>query len=192
MDRPSPLRRIAVIGAGQAGLDFSLRCLEAGLDVDLEDVMPSRLHRAEQAHAAHFSGCGPGVLRLAHTVEDAVRTAELAIDFVPDELESKLEIFSMLDRMAPPHTIFCTPTSTLSIADLASCTYRPERCFAVRFGQAGPSSALLVRTLKSEPSATIAVEHWLRALGFVVKTVEDDAEPMLAASHRASHQDDVS
>ena len=28
------------------------------------------------------------------TVEDAVRDADLAVDFVPDELESKLEIFS--------------------------------------------------------------------------------------------------
>ena len=35
------------------------------------------------------------------TIEDAVRDADLAIDCVPDELESKLEIFWLLDRMAP-------------------------------------------------------------------------------------------
>jgi 3-hydroxybutyryl-CoA dehydrogenase len=52
---------------------------------------------------------GEGSLRVATTVEDAVRDADLAIDFVPDELESKLEIFSLLDRMAPPRTILCTP-----------------------------------------------------------------------------------
>ena len=28
------------------------------------------------------------------------------IDCVPDELESKLEIFCLLDRMAPPRTVF--------------------------------------------------------------------------------------
>ena len=28
------------------------------------------------------------------SVEDAVREADLVVDFVPDELESKLEIFS--------------------------------------------------------------------------------------------------
>ncbi len=59
-------------------------------------------------------------------MEDAVREADLAIDFVPDELESKLEIFSMIDRMAPPQTILLTPTEALSITDLASCTYRPD------------------------------------------------------------------
>ena len=54
------------------------------------------------------------------------------MDFVPDELESKLEIFSMIDRMAPPKTILCTPSYALSITDLASCVYRPDRCVAVR------------------------------------------------------------
>ena len=82
---------------------------------------------------AFASEAAPGALHLASTVEDAVRDADLAIDFVPDELESKLEIFSMLDRMAPPRTILCTPTTALSIADLASCTYRPQLCFALRF-----------------------------------------------------------
>ena len=42
------LRRIAVIGAGSAGLDFAMRCVRAGLEVTLEDVMPSRLRSAEQ------------------------------------------------------------------------------------------------------------------------------------------------
>src|SRR5260370_39404130 len=71
-------------------------------------------------------------MALASTVEDAVREADIAIDFVPDELESKLEIFSMIDRMAPPKTILCTPSYALSITDLASCVYRPDRCVAVR------------------------------------------------------------
>ena len=62
------------------------------------------------------------------TIEDAVREADLAIDCVPDELESKLEILCLLDRMAPPRTVLATPTTRLSIADLASCTYRAGQC----------------------------------------------------------------
>ena len=75
---------------------------------------------------------GDWAVAAASTVEDAVREADIAVDFVPDELESKLEIFSMIDRMAPPKTILCTPSYALSITDLASCVYRPERCVAVR------------------------------------------------------------
>jgi 3-hydroxybutyryl-CoA dehydrogenase len=65
------------------------------------------------------------------SIEDAVRSAALVIDCVPDELESKLEILWLLDRMAPPQAVFATPTAALSIADLAACTYRPDKCVAI-------------------------------------------------------------
>ena len=72
----------------------------------------------------------PGVTFVS-TIEEAVRDADMVIDCVPDELESKLEIFWLLDRMAPPHTVLITPTTRLSITDLAACTYRPEKCVAI-------------------------------------------------------------
>ena len=169
------LRHIAVIGAGSAGRDFALRCVRAGFEVTLEDVMPSRLRSAAAiAQQSFASEATPGTLHLASTVEDAVRDADLAIDFVPDELESKLEIFSMLDRMAPPRTILCTPTNALSIADLASCTYRPQSCFALRFPVA--STAEIVYTSRSSREALSAVEHWLTAIGFSLTTTQDPAE----------------
>lgn len=171
MYTPGELRHIAVIGAGNAGLDFTLRCVRSGFDVTLEDVMPSRLRRAEQTAASISSR---GKLRLASTVEDAVRNADLVIDFVPDELESKLEIFSMLDRMAPPHTILCTPTNTLSIADLASCTYRPQLCFALRFPTS--DTADLITTSRSAAHAATAAQGWLERLGFTVATLRDPVE----------------
>jgi len=33
--------------------------------------------------------------------------------------------------MAPPRTVLATPTVNLSIGDLASCTYRADRCVAI-------------------------------------------------------------
>src|SRR6201987_5055849 len=124
----SEVRTVAVIGAGVAGRSFALACAGAGFDVVLEDVMPANLRKAEAAYADLSA---TGRLRVALTVEDAVREANVAVDFVPDELESKLEIFSLIDRMAPPKTILCTPSYALSITDLASCVYRPDRGFAV-------------------------------------------------------------
>lgn len=168
------LRRIAVIGAGTAGRDLALRSVRAGFDVTLEDVMPSRLRSAAaMAQQTSEAEAPSGALHLASTVEDAVRDADLAIDFVPDELESKLEIFSMLDRMAPPRTILCTPSTALSIADLASCTYRPQLCFALRFP--APSIAEIVYTSRSSSEALSAVEHFLAAIGFTLTTLQDPA-----------------
>ena len=107
---PFQIRKVAIIGAGVAGRSFALACAAAGFVVILEDVMPSNLRRAEQEYTEAGISATNGTFQLASTVEEAVREADIAVDFVPDELESKLEIFSMIDRMAPPKTILCTPS----------------------------------------------------------------------------------
>jgi 3-hydroxybutyryl-CoA dehydrogenase len=178
------IRRVAVIGAGVAGRSFALACAWAGFHVVLEDVMPANLRKAE-ADFADLSRRGtPGRLELALTVEDAVREADVAVDFVPDELESKLEIFSMIDRMAPPKTILCTPSHALSITDLASCVYRPERCVAVRGnlirGDAAerPVVRLLYPAATAE-STLSAVDKFLQALGVEARRQNDPEVPLL-------------
>jgi 3-hydroxybutyryl-CoA dehydrogenase len=178
----TPIRAVAIIGAGTAGRSFALACTAAGFHVILEDVMPANLRRAQEEFAdltVAASNQSRGSLTTALTVEDAVRSADLAVDFVPDELESKLEIFSMVDRMAPPRTILLTPTDALSIADLASCTYRPDRCFAVRNGLAPGKSALLTHPPHTAPTALAAVAAFLRALGCAVQIEQDTTAPML-------------
>jgi len=181
------IRRVAIIGAGVAGRSFALACAGAGFHVVLEDVMPANLRKAEAdfAECADLSQRGTaGRLELALTVEDAVREADVAVDFVPDELESKLEIFSMIDRMAPPRTILCTPSYALSITDLASCVYRPERCVAVRGnlirGDAAvaPVVRLLYPAAVTESTLT-AVDKFLQALGVEVRRETDPEVPLL-------------
>ena len=112
------------------------------------------------------------------TIEDAVRDADLAIDCVPDELESKLEILWLLDRMAPPRTVFATPTTRLSIADLAACTYRPEKCIAIAAEAstlaASPGSQVVLSTTAATSPETLAlVERFWRRLGFAPVFISD-------------------
>jgi 3-hydroxybutyryl-CoA dehydrogenase len=181
------IRRVAVIGAGVAGRSFALACAGAGFHVVLEDVMPAKLRKAETDYADLSKRGIRGRLELASTVEDAVREADVAVDFVPDELESKLEIFSMIDRMAPPKTILCTPSDALSITDLASCVYRPERCVAVRGnllrgeGAEVPVIRLLYPASVAE-SSLAAVDKFLQALGVEVRRESDPEVPLLIKS----------
>src|ERR1700722_14476317 len=164
------VRTVAIIGAGAAGRGFALACAGAGFNVVLEDVMPAKLRRAEEDFADLRLRAVAGSLELVSTVEDAVRRADIAVDFVPDELESKLEIFSMIDRMAPPKTILCTPSEALSITALASCVYRPERCFAergwlVRGVFAAGATMRLVHPAGAAQGTLAATEAFLSALG---------------------------
>ena len=122
---------VAIIGAGPLGRWLALGAARAGFRVLLEDVMPANLHHAREAIRQELSPQALPAVAFVSSIEDAVREADLAIDCVPDELESKLEILWLLDRMAPPRTVIATPTTNLSIADLASCTNRPEKCIAI-------------------------------------------------------------
>jgi 3-hydroxybutyryl-CoA dehydrogenase len=122
---------VAIIGAGPLGRWLALGAARAGFRVLLEDVMPGNLHHARESIRQELGPQALPAVTFASSIEDAVRDVDLVIDCVPDELESKLEILWLVDRMAPPRTVIATPSTHLSIADLASCTNRPEKCIAI-------------------------------------------------------------
>ena len=163
----------AIIGAGPLGRWLALAAARAGYRVLLEDVMPSNLHHAQEYIRRQLSPANLGEevrVGFVSSIEDAVREADLAIDCVPDELESKLEILWLLDRMAPPRTVLATPTTRLSITDLAACTYRPDKCIAIvaeaRGLAEGPGAEILLRTTPRTSAETVAiVGNFWRRLG---------------------------
>jgi len=176
------LPTVAIIGAGPLGRWLALSAAKAGYKVLLEDVMPANLHHAREALRLELGPEALPMVDFVSTIEDAVREADLAIDCVPDELESKLEILWLLDRMAPPRTVFATPTTRLSIADLARCTYRPEKCVAIaadaRDMAGNGLSNLLLRTVAQTAPETIAlVESFWRQLGFTPRFELEPATP---------------
>lgn len=171
---------VAIIGAGPLGRWLALTAARAGFPVLLEDVMPGNLHHAQEILRRQLSPAALGLdsgslaapaIAFVSTIEDAVREADLAIDCVPDELESKLEILWLLDRMAPPRTVLATPTTRLSITDLANCTYRPEKCIAIAAeafeltGTLAPE-ILLRTTPRTSPETIALVQHFWLQLGF--------------------------
>ena len=178
---------IAIIGAGPLGRWLALSAARAGFRVLLEDVMPNNLHHAQETLRAQLGPAALPNVTFVSTIEDAVRNADLVIDCVPDELESKLEIFWLLDRMAPPHSVLATPTMRLSIADLANCTYRPAQCIAIAAEASSLSESqskqILLRTTSFTSPETVALlaSFW-RQLGYAPAF-----EPDLLESQLQSH-----
>jgi len=104
-------------------------------------------------------------LSASTVVEDACRFGDLLIEAVPEDMETKLEIFTLFDKFARPGVIFASNTSSLSVTDIAAITFCPERCVGMHFLDPVPKMKLLeiVRALEtSEETVQACVEAGLR------------------------------
>src|SRR5437762_12036964 len=112
----------------------------------LEDILPNALRRAETEirsnldKAVELGKVTPADadaafsrLEYASSVEQAARDADLVIEAVPEEMESKIEIFTLLDKICRPGTILASNTSSLSITEISSVTYRAPKCLGMHF-----------------------------------------------------------
>jgi len=166
--------KVCVTGAAPPGSWLAVRSARAGHPTVLHDPdssAPQAIRLAvERDHLP---------LRVVSRIEGALADADLVMDAAPDNRESKIEIFSFLDGMAPPHTIFLTPTHHVSIAELAIGTFRWERCFALEAPDADPESGnlpvgvTLVHPSVTDPKALSAVVDFLQSLGLALGVRED-------------------
>jgi len=142
----APAPTLAIIGAGGLGRGIAYAAALGGCRTILEDLLPNALRKAEYEIRSHLdqalilgeiSGetveAVLGRLESAGSVEKAAREADFIIETVPDELESKIEIFTLLDKICRPHTILASSTACLSVVEIAAVTYRPGKCIAMRF-----------------------------------------------------------
>ncbi|CAG8562781.1 13039_t:CDS:2 [Ambispora leptoticha] len=81
----------------------------------------------------------------------SVEAADLVVEAIVENLETKQKLFSTLDKAAPGHTIFTSNTSSLPISDIAQATTRPEKFAGLHFFNPVPQMKLVevVRTDKT-------------------------------------------
>lgn len=187
---------VAVVGAGSRGRDIARLAALGGYRTILEDLLPNALRRAQEEIRTHLdrsidrgevsareAAAAFGRLQYAGSVEEAAREADLVIEAGPEELESKLEIFILLDKICRPHTILVSNSASLSITEIARVTYRAAKCVGMRFGDANQKTRRLeiVRALETdEDTVTVALEVAKRMVGEAV-IVEDLRAPQPAA-----------
>ncbi|HVN22154.1 MAG TPA: 3-hydroxyacyl-CoA dehydrogenase NAD-binding domain-containing protein [Dongiaceae bacterium] len=183
-----PVQTIAVIGAGIMGRGIAHTSAVGGYRTILEDILPAALRKAEteiranldkavelQKVTAADADAAFRRLEYAGSVEEAARQADLVIEAVPEEMESKIEIFTLLDKICRPTTILASNTSSLSVTEIASVTYRAKKCVGMHFFNPVHKMKLLevVRALETDEDTLATVVEVGRRMGKEVVVIKE-------------------
>ena len=66
-------------------------------------------------------------------IGEALSAADLVIEAVFEDIETKKQVFKTMDLKAPKQAILASNTSTLWITEIAAATNRPEKCIGTHF-----------------------------------------------------------
>ena len=150
------INSVAVIGAGTMGAGIAQVCAQAGWQTNLYDAFSEGLERGMNAIDVFWDkGIARGKTTAEqkaewaanlHAISDlrlAVKDVDLVIEAVPEVLEIKARIFHVLGIMTKEDCILGTNTSSLSIADIAAASGRPDKVIGMHFFNPVPIMKLL-------------------------------------------------
>jgi 3-hydroxybutyryl-CoA dehydrogenase len=182
------VKTVAVIGAGIMGRGIAHAAALAGCRTILEDLLPNALRKAESEIRANLdkavelgkvnadeAEAAFSRVEYADSVDEAARPADLVIEAVPEEMESKIEIFTLLDKICRPSTILASNTSSLSVTEIASVTYRAKKCVGMHFFNPVHKMKLIevVRALETDDETLAAAVELGRRMGKEVVVVKE-------------------
>ena len=133
----SPIRRVAVVGAGLIGSGWAAQFLAQGLEVSATDPAPGAEAKMRATLARIWPvmeqlglkpGASPDRLRFSADLASAVAGAEFVQENGPERLEFKRQIFAALDALLPPEAILASSTSGIMMSAIQTACRHPGRC----------------------------------------------------------------
>jgi 3-hydroxybutyryl-CoA dehydrogenase len=139
------IQTVAVAGCGTMGAGIAIVAARAGFRTLVYDTRQDALDRARtQTEAFLRKSVERGKLdpaklpeimgRLSGTTElEALAAADIVIEAVYEDLAVKHALFGRLNEVCPPHTLFASNTSTISITEIAGASGRDDRFVGMHF-----------------------------------------------------------
>ena len=173
------IKRVGVLGCGLMGSGIAQVCAAAGYETIVREVSDAVCERgiggiAKQLGksvekgklAADARDAIVGRLRGTTKLED-LRDCDIIIEAVVEDLELKNQMWKTLDEVCGPETIFASNTSSLTIADMAAATKRPERMVGLHFFNPVPVMKLVevVKTIATDPKVFQTAFDFASSLG---------------------------
>jgi len=182
------IKTVGVAGSGTMGAGIAIVAARAGFRTIVYDVAQASLDRARKQTEGFFAKSVERK-KLTQTQVDTIlgglsgttdvgRMAEcdLVIEAVFESLPVKHELFAKLNPVCPPHTLFASNTSTLSITEIAAGSGRDDRFVGMHFCLPAQLMKLVEMSpgLKTSEASFSAAWDFCKAMGQIPVKTKDN------------------
>jgi 3-hydroxybutyryl-CoA dehydrogenase len=162
-----PISKVGVVGCGLMGSGIAQVVAQAGFPTVVREVSDALVEKglagieknlARLVEKGVMSSADRdatrGRLRGTTRLED-LADADIVIEAIIEQLAAKRELWTVLDKTCPKHTLFASNTSSLSITEMAFTTARPDRFVGLHFFNPVPLMKLVevIRTIATDAAA---------------------------------------
>ena len=139
------IKTVGVAGSGTMGTGIAIVAARAGFRTLVYDSREDAIARARKQTEGFFAksvergklpqAAVAGILaNLSGSTDVGTMAAcDIVIEAVFEDLKVKHELLSRLDKVCPPHALFASNTSTLSITEIAAGSGRDDRVVGMHF-----------------------------------------------------------
>ncbi|MBI3937853.1 MAG: 3-hydroxyacyl-CoA dehydrogenase family protein [Betaproteobacteria bacterium] len=170
----SEIAIVGVAGSGTMGAGIAIVAARAGFRTIVYDTQQEALARARRQTEGFLAKSVERKKLTAEQVEkilrdltgttdvDALSACDIVIEAVYENLKVKHELLAAVNRVCPPHTIFASNTSTLSITEIAAGSGRDDRVVGMHFCL----PAQLMKLVEMSPGIKTSEESFGKAWEF--------------------------
>ncbi|MFX1303468.1 MAG: 3-hydroxyacyl-CoA dehydrogenase family protein [Promethearchaeota archaeon] len=125
------INTISVIGAGYMGRQIIKKSAMFNYDVKVFDTnlegLKQYIEEIKEKEDIKRE------ITLYDDLSEAVKNTDLVIEAIPEILELKRDVFSQIDKVAPPHAIIATNSSSIPISKLEAVVKRRDKVMNIHF-----------------------------------------------------------
>lgn len=172
------VKKIFVAGAGLMGGGIAQVCAQAGYSVVMRDLTDEILDKGLKAiqwsvgkmvEKGKVQGTTEAIMgRIRKTTElSGAADADFVFEAVIENMDVKRSLFTELDKICAPHTLFGTNTSAIPVTNIAEATKRASRLVGTHFFSPVPMMRIveIVRGLLTSDETVETAERLCQSLG---------------------------
>lgn len=174
-------KSIGIVGAGTIGSGIARAIAQAGQDVLVYDVNETVLRRAFELVKSDYKrlvergvmtqeevGAIVGRIHPRTSLSD-LRSCELVIEAVIEDLRIKKDLFKHLESHVKPVTLLASATTSLPLTAIASATTIPERVLGLHFLHPAATTPM-VEVIRAAQTSTATIDKAIEFVSSIGKT----------------------